>query len=254
MICSCAALFAADDYQTKRNQIVEKYGKIAPKQFGMYLPGVKTHIRTDKKIMALTFDGCGGSGGKGYDRELINYLTENRIPATLFVTTSWIGYNKENFRELLKNPNFDIQNHGYSHRPATVRGQAVWNIRGTANAGECFDEFEQSARAFAETAGHRPLFYRPGTAYFDEVGIRILSETGQIPMNFSGVIADADKDLSLKTVEKFIRQNVKPGAVLIMHFNHPGGKTLKAVRDMIPQIIKEGYTFVKLTDYRDSLE
>ena len=254
MIFSSALLFAADDYDTKRKQIVEKYGSVSPKQFGMYLSGVKTKIRTKEKIMALTFDGCGGSGGKGFDRELIQYLSDNNIPATLFVTTSWIGYNKDNFRELLKNPDFDIQNHGFNHKPATVRGQEVWKIKGTASAGECFDEFEKSARAFAEIAGRRPLFYRPGTAYFDEVGIQILAETGQTPMNFSGVIGDADKALSLATVERFIRQNVQPGAVLIMHFNHPGGKTFKAVRDMIPQLKKEGYRFVKLVDYRDSLE
>ena len=94
----------------------------------------------------------------------------------------------------------------------------------------------------------------PGTAYFDEVGIKILGDTGQIPMNFSGVIGDADRSLSLATVEKFIRQNVQPGAVLIMHFNHPEGKTLKAVRDTLPEIRKAGYEFVKLVDYRDSLE
>ena len=254
LILVCGSLFAADDYDAKRKQITEKYGSIKPTQFGMYLPGVKTKIRTKEKIMALTFDGCGGSGGKGFDRELIQYLSDNKVPATLFVTTSWIGYNKENFRELLKNSNFDIQNHGYSHRPGTVRGQEVWKIKGTASAGECFAEFEKSARAFAEIAGRRPIFYRPGTAYFDEVGLQILAETGQVPMNFSGVIGDADKALSLATVEKFIRQNTQPGAVLIMHFNHPGGKTFKAVREMIPQLKKEGYTFVKLVDYRDALE
>jgi peptidoglycan/xylan/chitin deacetylase (PgdA/CDA1 family) len=254
LIFAGSALFAGDDFDAKRKAIEEKYSTQKPVQFGMYLPGVKTHIKTDRKIIALTFDGCGGRGGKGFDRDLINYLSANKIPATLFVTTSWIGYNEAVFKELLKNPNFDIQNHGFNHRPGTVNGQTVWGIRGTASAGECYDEFEKSARAFEKIAGRRPFLYRSGTAYFDEVGIRILKETGQTPMNFSGVIGDADKALSLATVEKFIRQNVHPGAVLIMHFNHPGGKTFIAVKDMIPEIKKAGYEFVKLTDYRDSLE
>ena len=254
VLLSCSVLFAGDDYASKKKFIEEKYADQKPTQFGMYLSGVKTHIKTDRKIIALTFDGCGGSGGKGFDRELIRYLTENKIPATLFVTTSWIGYNEAVFKELLKNPNFDIQNHGFNHKPATVKGQVVWGIRGTLSVGDCFDEFEKSARAFEKIAGRRPLFYRPGTAYFDEVGIKILGDTGQVPMNFSGVIGDADRALSLSTVEKFIRQNVHPGAVLIMHFNHPEGKTLKAVQDTLPEIRKAGYEFVKLIDYRDSLE
>lgn len=254
IVFCCAGLFAADDYDAKKKAVVEKYGSMTPKQFGMYLPGVKTHIKTDKKIIALTFDGCGGSGGKGFDKELIQYLSDNRISATLFVTSSWVGYNEAVFRELLKNTNFDIQNHGFNHRPATVKGQAAWGIKGTANVGECFDEFEKSARRFNEIAGRRPVFYRSGTAFFDEIAIKILAETGQTPMNFSGVTGDADKALSLSTVERFIRQNIKPGAVLIMHFNHPEGKTFKAVRDMIPEMKREGYEFVKLIDYRGSLE
>ena len=147
-----------------------------------------------------------------------------------------------------------MQNHGYNHRPATVNGASAWGIRGTEDAGTCFDEFEMSAREYQKRMGRRPFFYRSGTAYFDDVAVNILRETGQTPMNFSGVIGDADKELSLRTVEKFIRQNIKPGAVLIMHFNHPGGKTLQAMKKMIPEMKAEGYTFVKLIDYKDAIE
>ena len=256
LIISISIFFlgAADEYAVKRNDIVIKYGNLKPKEFGMYISGVNTHIKTDKKIIALTFDACGGSGGKKFDKDLLDFLTSEKVPATLFITTSWIKLNEENFLQLQKNPLFDIQNHGYNHRPATVNGASAWGIRGTENAGVCYDEFEMSAREYQKRLGRRPMFYRSGTAYFDNVALMILAETGQRPMNFSGVIADADKDLSLKTVEKFIRQNIKPGAVLIMHFNHPGGKTLPAMKKMIPEIKAEGYEFVKLVDYKDSIE
>ncbi|MGL4368955.1 MAG: polysaccharide deacetylase family protein [Spirochaetota bacterium] len=254
MLVSCPLWAADDDYAAMRDRIVQKYSGEKPSAFGMYISGVKTRIRTDKKIIALTFDACGGTGGRLFDRELIRYLSDNRIPATLFVTTSWIKMNESVFEELKNNPVFDLQNHGYNHRPASVSGAAAWKIPGTKNAGECFDEFEMSAREFQKRTGRRPVLYRSGTAFFDDVAVKILADTGQVPMNFSGVTGDADRSLSLAKVEKFIRQNIRPGAVMIMHFNHPEGKTLAALKDMIPEIKSQGYTFVKLVDYKDSLE
>jgi len=254
IVCSVFCISASDEYSVKRSEIVHTYGAVKPKSFGMYIPGVKTHIKTDKKIIALTFDGCGGNIGGRFDRELIEFLSAQKIPATLFVTTAWIKKNEENFAALQKNTLLDLQNHGYNHRPASVNGASAWGIRGTEDAGKCFDEFEMSAREFQKRTGRRPVFYRSGTAYFDDVSLKILAETGQTAMNFSGVTGDADKDLSLRTVEKFIRQNIKPGAVLIMHFNRPGGKTLPAMKKLIPEMKAEGYEFVKLIDYKNALE
>lgn len=37
------------------------------------------------KSVALTLDAC----GDGFDRDLIDYLIDRRIPATLFVTRRW---------------------------------------------------------------------------------------------------------------------------------------------------------------------
>ncbi|HEY1407124.1 MAG TPA: polysaccharide deacetylase, partial [Spirochaetota bacterium] len=113
---------------------------------------------------------------------------------------------------------------------------------------------EKSAEEFEALIGHRPHFYRAGTAYYDDVAVKIIRETGQTPMNFSGVIGDADKILTLPRVIQFIRNNVHDGAVMIMHFNHPGGKTLPALKTMIPEMKKKGYSFVRLSDVADQIE
>jgi len=247
-------LFATSDYEQKKLEITQKYSDVKPTQWGMYIPGVKTHIKTDQKIIALTFDACGGRGGNKFDRDLIEYLKANHVPATLFVTSSWIKDNTATFKDLLKEPLFDLENHGYNHKPASVTGASAWNIRGTVSPADCYDEVEKSAREFEVLAGRRPKFYRAGTAYYDDVAVKIIHETGQSPMNFSGVIGDADRQLSLETVKKFIRQNVRDGAILIMHFNHPGGKTFPAVKAMIPEIIAKGYSFVRLSDVADKVE
>jgi peptidoglycan/xylan/chitin deacetylase (PgdA/CDA1 family) len=65
---------------------------------------VKTKLNTDQKLIALTFDACGGPRGKGYDAKLIKYLKREKIPATLFISGKWIDANPEIFGELTKEP------------------------------------------------------------------------------------------------------------------------------------------------------
>ena len=252
IICLC--IFSVDHFSVKRAEIVSKYTSIRPTRWGMFIPGVKTHIKTDSKVIALTFDGCGGPKGSLFDKELISYLISEKIPATLFLTDSWINANEGNLKEIANNPLFELENHGLRHKPASVKGACAWHIRGTLNAGDCFDEAEKCALAFEHRFGHRPKFYRSGTAYYDDVAIKIIRETGQIPMNFSCVVADADHILTLKRVENNIRRGIKNGAVLIMHLNHPGGKTLPALKEMIPEIKAKGYSFVRLSDMESNLE
>lgn len=67
-----------------------------PKQWGENVTGVVTTFHTPKKEIALTFDACGGSAKSSqYDAELIKFLNENRIPATLFINSRWIHSNPE---------------------------------------------------------------------------------------------------------------------------------------------------------------
>jgi peptidoglycan/xylan/chitin deacetylase (PgdA/CDA1 family) len=246
--------FASVDTDMMKVKILKKYSVEKPKRWGMFIPGVVTHIKTSEKIIALTFDACAGSQGKKYDKELIQFLKSNSIPATLFVTQSWISYNEKAFDILAKDPLFEIENHGMRHRPASVSGGVAWGIKGTASVAECYDEVELSARGLEKKTGKRPKFYRSGTAYFDDVAVKIIRETGQIPLNFSGIIADVDQHTSLEKVKKRIHKYAKPGAILIMHFNHPGGKTFLAVREIIPQLKAQGYSFVRLADVADKLK
>ena len=247
-------IFSTDNYSAKRAHIVSKYMTYKPTRWGMNIPGVKTHIKTEKKVIALTFDACGGKKGSLYDKDLISFLISEKIPATLFITTSWASVNEENLIELRNNTLFELENHGFNHRPASVRGAYAWHIRGTVSPGDCFDEVEKSAEEFERRIGHRPRFYRAGTAYYDNVALEIIRETGQIPMNFTCVAADADRRIKIGRVERFMRKGIREGAVFIMHFNHPGGKTLPALKTIIPEMRASGYTFVRLSDMAEYIE
>jgi len=241
------------DYITLREHIVEKYSKTKPKVFSQWVPGVKTKIDTAGKIAVITLDACGGKKGSGYDLELITFLRENKIPAALFMTGLWIDANPAIVKELAADPLFEIENHGMYHKPASVNGSVIYNRRGTKNAGELVDEIELNAVKIEKITGRRPLFYRPGTAYFDDVAVKIVYDLKHIPMNFSVVSGDA-AGFKPERIAKRILSGTKNGSVIIGHMNMPGKNLCPALKKSLLILKERGYRFVKLEGYKNSLK
>ncbi|MFW6007106.1 MAG: polysaccharide deacetylase family protein, partial [Halanaerobiales bacterium] len=78
----------------KKKEIISRYEDRIPEEWGEDVSGVINKIDTDKKVIALTLDACGGGGLKdGYDKKLINFLSKENIPATLFINYRWIDVN-----------------------------------------------------------------------------------------------------------------------------------------------------------------
>ncbi|MER6419937.1 polysaccharide deacetylase family protein [Streptomyces sp. NPDC001137] len=103
-------------------------------------PGVVHRLPAGHRGTALTFDACGGRGGSGYDRALIDFLRRREIPATLFINSRWIDANPSVFRRLAAEPLFEIANHGTRHLPLSVTGRSAYGIPGTRDAAEVHEE------------------------------------------------------------------------------------------------------------------
>ncbi len=249
----CGSTQDNDSSNKKREAIQAEFGKVKPVVFSQYTKGVKTRIDTKEKIAAITLDACGGKKGNGYDRELIEFLRSEKIPATLFMTALWIDANTELTKELSRDPLFEIENHGYRHKPASVSGAVIYGRRGAKSPGDLFDEIELNARKIESVTGRRPVFYRSGTAYFDDVAVKISERLGHTPMNFSLVSGDA-AGFSAERIERRILSYTKNGSVIIAHMNHPGKRLYPAMKKSLLKLKAQGYRFVKLSDYRDNLK
>ena len=210
------------------------------------MPGVKTRIDTDKNIIALTLDAC-GSEGDGYDAALVDYLVKNKIPATLFINARWIDKNPDIFKQLAGNPLFEIENHGFQHKPCSVSGKSIYGIQGTKNVGEVVDEIEKNGRKIQALTGRRPKYYRSGTAYYDEVGVKIAERLGCEVVGFS-VLGDRGATYS-RTQVKNALLSASAGSIIICHMNHPEKETAEGLVEAIPVLKKKGFKFVKLSDY-----
>jgi peptidoglycan/xylan/chitin deacetylase (PgdA/CDA1 family) len=220
------------------------FAKRSPKAWGMDLPGVITRIKSDKKVIALTFDACGGESGTGYDSKLIKYLRREKIPATLFVSGSWIDAHRDVLRNLAADPLFEIENHGLRHRPLSVSGRSAYGIKGTRNIEEVFEEIEGNALKIEKATGWRPRFFRSGTAHYDDVGLEILASLGYKAVGFS-VNGDGGATYTREKIKKTLAE-IEPRSIVIMHFNHPEKDTAEGVMAAVPILKKKGFSFVRL--------
>jgi len=230
-----------------REKIISSFTDKVPREWGEKVTGVRTKLNTDQKVMALTFDACGGPGGNGYDVKLIEYLKREKIPATLFISGKWIDANPEIFRELAKEPLFEIENHGLNHKPCSANGRSAYGITGTKSVGEILDEIEQNAIKIQNRTGRTPKYYRPGTAYSDEICVEVANALGYEVVNFS-VRGDAGATYTKNQVKQALL-NAPPCSIILMHMNHPEGETAKGLIEAIPELRKQGFGFVKLSEY-----
>lgn len=230
-----------------REKIISTFTGRVPKEWAEGVRGVKTRLNTDEKVLALTFDACGGQRGSGYDARLIQSLETEKAPATLFVSGRWMDANPEIFKKLSKNPLLEIENHGLNHKPCSVIGRSVYGIEGTKSLGEIYDEIESNALKILNLTGRKPKYYRPATAYCDEICVEIAKALGYEVVNFN-VRGDAGGTYPKKQVKKALL-DAPPSSIILMHMNHPESETAEGVIEAIPELKKRGFRFVKLSEY-----
>jgi len=235
------------DYLALKKRILDQFINPKPGRFGEFVKGAKKDLDTQQKVIALTFDACGGRHS-GYNAKLIEYLRQEKIPATLFVSGLWIEKNKELFIELAKDPLFEIENHGLLHRTCSINGSTMYGVIPTRDIGDVIDEMELNARKITELTGRRPIFFRSATAYCDEASIKVAQHLSMEVVSYDILSGDAMHS-SVKTMAHNIVKGARHGAVVIMHFNHPEWHEMEALQAAVPALRVKGYTFGKLEDF-----
>lgn len=103
-----------------------------------------------------------------------------------------------------------------------------------------------SQSVLADITGATPRFFRPGTAYFDEVSADIVRAVGLIPVNFS-INGDGGATLPAASVyQQFTAATA--GDIVIAHANRPGSGTAAGVAEALPVLSSKGAVFLRLSD------
>lgn len=206
-------------------------------------------LDTSERVLALTFGACGGSvRSNGYDAALTDYLNQNQIPATLFISGKWIDANPDLFLKLAATELFDIGNHGLNHVPCSINGKSAYDIEGTNSVSAIIQEIDGNGMKIRSLTERVPRYYRSGTNYYDEVvSVHIAQDLGFQVVGYS-VWGDAGATFSRGQVKKALL-GAQAGSIVIFHFNHPEVETAGGIIDAIPLLEKNGFEFVKLSAF-----
>ncbi len=237
----------ADTASTSRKALIRRYSEKKPTAWGEAVPKVIRRLPTSDRVVALTLDACGGQSGSGYDAKLIKTLRRADVPATLFVNARWIRANRRTFGQLAADPLFEIANHGTEHRPLSVTGRSVYGMAGTASVGEVVDEVAINQRLITRLTGTAPAFFRSGTAYYDDVAVRVVADLGLRVVNFD-VLGDAGATYSAAQVADAMLTS-KPGSIILAHMNQTASGTAEGIKRALPELRQRGFRFVHLSDY-----
>ncbi|MFJ4025999.1 polysaccharide deacetylase family protein [Paenarthrobacter sp. NPDC089989] len=225
-----------------REQILAEFSALRPKEWGLHVTGVVDN--SPGRQVALTFDACGGPGGAGCDQRLLATLRSLRVPATLFVNSRWLAANPALAADLAAEPLFELANHGTRHLPLSVSGRAAYGITGTASVADAYDELTGNQAALHSLTGKWPRFFRPGTAYYDDVAAAMTRRLRMLPVNFT-INGDGGATFPPATVAAEVGK-AKAGDIVISHFNRPASGTAEGYARVLPRLLDGGTTFAQL--------
>ena len=234
--------------QSFKERTIASLEGTSPGTFGENIKGViKTLPKAVKKTLALTLDACSGRGMGSFDKEMIDWLTQHKVKATLFLSGKWIRSNRNLTKELAQNPLFDIQNHGYDHYPASSIGQSAYKIPGTKNIEHLFDEIIQNQNLLETITGRKTRYYRPGTGFIDQKALKLSQAIGHRVIGYDVVAGDASHPNSKDAILKNLKR-AKSGSIIIIHMNHPEWQSFEALKEWAEEKLSQGFQFVHLDD------
>lgn len=200
--------------------------------------GIITGLPGGKKIAVLTFDACETVTPSYFDNKILDYLTSNKIPATIFLSGKFAGRNKDKIKQLLKYDFIEFENHSFSH---------TQHMEKMPNA-DFSKDLKQNEELINSITGRRTKFFRFPAGNYNIQKVNLCKTAGYEVVHWSFASGDPDKHITAKKLTSWVLSKTKPGSILIFHINGRGYRTGESLPVIINKLKKEGYTFVRLLD------
>jgi len=178
--------------------------------------------------VALTFDLCPVRKGAGYDQALIDYLIEQKIPATFFMSGNWMTKHDQQVRALLQIPFFEVGTHGEVHAHLPLH-----------SADEQKQEILGPVRLLKTKYGHDATLFRPPYGEFNDDTVNVARVLGLHFILWNVESGDPDPTLTAMRIEDRLKQLVRKGSVIVMHANGKGRHTHEVVQDLHQHLLPE---------------
>ncbi len=223
--------------------------KLSPEFYG----SIRSVNVGGQKIAALGFDiGEQNNDFAGYDASVIDTLRKYKIKATMYVGGKWMATHPERAQQMIADPLFEIGNHAWTHGNFRVLGKSevenqIWYTQA---------EYEKQRQALASLdcakSGMSAIPKRIPTFRFpygtcNARSLKQVNDAGLPAVQWNVVTGDPAKGQSAKAIARALLR-MKSGSIVVAHANGRGWNTGKALKIAIPQLIKQGWKFVTVTE------
>lgn len=208
----------------------------------------RVKLSGDIKAIALTFDMCElDINTTGCDMDVINFLRENRIPATLFMGGKWMRTHSKRVKQIMRENIFEIANHNWSHGNCALlsdeglKAQILW----TQTEYEILRE-ESEAKDIPEAMNLFRLPYGRSTKH----ALKIIAELGLRVIQWD-VAAEAGNNSDIRRAKRSahkVANMTKPGSILLFHANLVPKGTINLLRELVKELQEREYIFVNVSE------
>lgn len=187
----------------------------------------------EEKLVALAFDdGPNGTTTK----QVLDVLESQGVPASFFVVGSWVE--EDGIRQMKRGLTLgcEYENHSWTHSDMTKLSRE-----------EITEEIRRTSSLITELTGREPRFFRPPYISTND----LMFET--IDLTFVCGFA-ADDWIPMTTAESRaagIIAGAKDGGLTLLHDLRGNDNTVEALKTIIPELKKQGYTFVTVSQLFD---
>lgn len=189
--------------------------------------------RTDRKVMALTFD---DGPGDEFTPELLDVLRAARVRATFFL----VGSRAQRRRDLVLDQvrdGHEIANHSWSHADLSALDYP-----------DVVRQLERTDELLAEVTGARPTVLRPPWGRINGAVLQHAAQTGQRILLWD--LRFHESELPAAGNAAFVVDRIRPGTVLLAH---DAGRAYRRIgMAAIPAVIEGarelGYEFVTASE------
>ncbi|KAF1817044.1 nodulation protein nodB [Eremomyces bilateralis CBS 781.70] len=197
-------------------------------------PDVLWRVDTASKVVALTID----DGPSQYTNEIMQILKENDATATFFVIGSQVAGREPILQDLIRGGN-ELGNHAMRDEPSRDLSDGT-----LAEQIHTVEDMLRDAYTAVEKEP-APKYFRPGSGFFHTRMRRIVKALGYRLV--LGSIYPHDPQVNIWRVNaNHILSMLRPGGIIICHDRRSW--TAPMLRQVIPEIRKQGYRIVTVTE------